>query len=162
MTEIILNATFDDLNKFNNRRGKPKCKAREEAKLKGETYYFNGKACIHGHITKRMTRTGYCMECQNTRVKKQGRDYSLRSKYSITLAQYEALFLKQKGLCAICNLPEKALEKYQKRIKKLSVDHCHDTGKIRGLLCSSCNIGIGNLKHNPELLHKAALYCEQS
>lgn len=161
MTEIIIGIETE-LNKFGNRRGKPKCKAREQAKLEGKKYYFNNKACIHGHIGKRVTRTGYCLECQNTRVKDQGRDYSLRSKYSITLAQYEELFLKQNGVCAICKQPETALEKYKGRIKKLAVDHCHDTNKIRGLLCSSCNIGIGNLKHNPDLLRKAALYCEQS
>lgn len=162
MSEIIQNIEFNDLNKFNNRRGKPKCKAREEAKAKGETYYFNGKACKHGHITKRVTRTGYCLECQNTRVREQGRDYSLRSKYNITLEQYEKLLANQNGVCALCGLTETAIDKYHKEIKSLAVDHCHETGKVRGLLCSSCNIGIGNLKHNPELLRKAALYCEEA
>jgi len=161
MTYEILNITFDDLNKNNNRRGKPKCKAREEAKAKGELYYFNGKPCIHGHITKRRTRTGYCMECQTTRVKEQGRDYSLRSKYDLTLDEYNKLLAKQNGVCALCGSKENAIEKYHKGIKRLAVDHCHETNKIRGLLCSSCNIGIGNLKHNPELLRKAAIYCEQ-
>lgn len=162
MTEIILNASFDDLNKFNNRRGKPKCKSREEAKQNGEIYYFNGKPCVHGHIAKRRTRTGYCMECQDTRVREQGRDYSLRSKYDITLNEYEELLAKQNGVCKLCGLVEKAIDKYWKSVKRLAVDHCHETGKIRGLLCSSCNIGIGNLKHNPELLRKAALYCEET
>jgi hypothetical protein len=59
MTEIILNAEIGYVNKENNRRGKPKCLAREEAKLKGETYYFNGKSCIHGHLAPR---------CSNLRV----------------------------------------------------------------------------------------------
>lgn len=162
MTEIILTAEIGDINSNNNRRGKPRCKAREEAKQKGEIYYFNGKPCIHGHITKRRTKTGYCMECQNTRVKEQGRDYSLRSKYDLTLEQYNELLIKQKGVCALCGLVETAVEKYHKGIKRLAVDHCHTTGNIRGLLCSSCNIGIGNLKHNPELLRKAAVYCEET
>ncbi len=161
MTEIILNADIGHISNANNRRGKPKCKAREEAKQKGEIYYFNGKPCVHGHIAKRRTRTGYCMECQNTRIREQGRDYNLRSKYDITLVEYEEFLKKQNGVCKLCGLVEKAIDKYWKNLKRLAVDHCHKTGKIRGLLCSSCNIGIGNLKHNPELLRKAALYCEE-
>lgn len=159
--EIIHNPTFLE-NVRTVGRGKPTCKARAEAKASGEKYYFNGKACVHGHVTKRVTRTGYCIECQNTRVREQGRDYSLRSKYKITLAEYEKLLEKQNGVCALCGNLENAVEKYYKGIKRLAVDHCHETNKIRGLLCSSCNIGIGNLKHNPELLRKAAVYCEET
>ncbi len=143
-------------------RGKPTCKAREQAKLENNKYYFNGKPCVHGHVTKRVTRTGYCYECQSTRVREQGRDYSLRSKYKITLEEYDKLLEKQNGVCALCKKEENAVEKYYKGIKRLAVDHCHDTNKIRGLLCSSCNIGIGNLKHDPELLRKAASYCEET
>lgn len=72
-------------------------------------------------------------------------------RYKITKEQYLSLFEKQRGLCAIC----KGLDNYTKR---LAVDHCHKTGKIRGLLCGSCNRGIGLLKDSFEILLKAHDY----
>ena len=143
-----------------SRRGKPKCPHREQAKLNNDTYYFTGKACKNGHIAKRRTFNGGCMECQNTRYARNGEDYTLKSKYNITVAEKEALLLKQGGVCALCGNNEVYLDAQTKKIKKLSVDHCHKTGKIRGILCSPCNMGIGLLKHSPELLRKAAWYCE--
>lgn len=67
---------------------------------------------------------------------------------------YQKLFDEQGGVCAICKSPENG------RYKHLSVDHCHDTGKIRGLLCNNCNRGIGLLKDSPELLKNAIEYVE--
>lgn len=69
---------------------------------------------------------------------------------------YQKLFDEQKGVCDICKSPENG------RYKHLSVDHCHDTGKIRGLLCNNCNRGIGLLKDNSELLKNALEYIEKN
>jgi hypothetical protein len=72
---------------------------------------------------------------------------------------YEKLFEKQKGVCAICGLPEKA--KHQNGVvKKLSIDHCHTTGKIRALLCNSCNRGIGILNEDVKILESAIKYLQ--
>lgn len=70
------------------------------------------------------------------------------------LNTYAKLFDEQKGVCAICASPENG------RYKHLSVDHNHETGIIRGLLCNNCNRGIGLLRDNAELLRKAASYVE--
>lgn len=72
------------------------------------------------------------------------------------LDTYQRLFNKQGGVCAICKSPENG------RYKHLSVDHCHNTEKIRGLLCNNCNRGIGLLKDNPELLKNAIDYLEDN
>jgi hypothetical protein len=75
-------------------------------------------------------------------------------KYGITLEQYNRQFERQNGLCAIC-------EVYQSEFKRdFAVDHCHHTGKVRGLLCASCNSGIGKLQDNTDLLKSAILYLE--
>lgn len=78
--------------------------------------------------------------------------HTRKTLYGITDAEYQTLVIAQKGLCAICGGPP------TKNRRNLSVDHCHQTGKIRGLLCSNCNTAIGLFKDLPELLEKALLY----
>ena len=63
----------------------------------------------------------------------------------------------QGGVCAICEKPERSTSRYG-RIKKLAVDHDHDTGAVRGLLCANCNKGIGNLGDDPDILIAGAAY----
>jgi hypothetical protein len=81
------------------------------------------------------------------------RDLFLQKNYGISLEEYRTLVEKQKGLCLIC---QKAPED-----KALAVDHCHATGRVRGLLCIPCNVGLGNFKDDPKLLQKAAEYLEK-
>ncbi len=80
------------------------------------------------------------------------KDSSLRHNFNITLEQYNQLFAQQDGKCAIC-------QKHQIEFKKaLSVDHSVDTNEIRGLLCTNCNLGIGNLLESVESLERAIDY----
>ena len=65
---------------------------------------------------------------------------------------------KQNGVCAICKRPEKTIDRKQNKFRRLAVDHCHNTDKIRGLLCFECNTGIGKFKDNPQLIERAAEY----
>ena len=76
-------------------------------------------------------------------------DWYLRTEYGISLAEYNALRTKQKGLCAICRKSQK---------KRLSVDHCHTTGRVRGLLCDRCNHGLGHFKDEIAFLQRAIKY----
>lgn len=77
-------------------------------------------------------------------------------RFGITPDQYSAMLANQGGVCAICQSGEKA--KHGSTVRKLCVDHCHDTGVVRGLLCRDCNIGIGKLGHSSETLRRAADY----
>lgn len=86
--------------------------------------------------------------------REKARDTKLRKNYGITLAQYNCLVEEQRGLCAICLKPE------SNPGIPLSVDHCHTTGAVRGLLCKKCNVGLGALSDNPALLRRAAKYLE--
>lgn len=76
--------------------------------------------------------------------------------YGISLEDYNKLFLKQKGCCAICS-------KHQSELKeRLHLDHNHKTNKIRGLLCGSCNRAIGLLREDVEIFSKAIDYLNVS
>ncbi len=144
---------------------------RQDAKLKGEMFYFRNKLCKNGH-NKRYVATDKCVECSANgklkcrlanpeHTKSQKTKHHLKSNYGITPEEYKALEVKQNYVCAICKQSETAIHKVTAKIKKLAVDHCHDTGRVRGLLCLSCNQGIGKLKHNSEYLRQAAIYCEE-
>lgn len=84
--------------------------------------------------------------------KEQLANYRLQYHYGITAAKYNAMLEVQGGCCAICGKTPEENE------RKLSVDHDHATGEVRGLLCSNCNRGIGLLQDSPELCELAVLY----
>ena len=83
----------------------------------------------------------------------QQRVWRMKSLFGLTVEQYDYMYRRQNGLCAICsgvNLDG----------RRLHVDHNHATGKIRGLLCYRCNSALGYSKDSIEILHKAADYLE--
>jgi hypothetical protein len=86
---------------------------------------------------------------------------SLKRDHGITLEEFEEMERNQNYVCAICGNKESSKGKNTK-IMNLSVDHCHNTGKIRGLLCTKCNWGIGLIQDNPKLLLNAAKYLIKS
>ncbi len=86
----------------------------------------------------------------NEKSRLQMKDKALLRMYGITLEQYNLLLINQNYKCKICNDPPGK--------RNLAVDHDHNTGSVRGLLCDSCNRGIGLLKDKPEVLMKAAEY----
>lgn len=78
------------------------------------------------------------------------REYTLRTRYGITQSQYNEIVEKQESKCAICS-----------KERKLYVDHCHETNKIRGLLCHQCNTSLGLLQDNTEILQSAIDYLKR-
>jgi hypothetical protein len=80
--------------------------------------------------------------------------------YGLTLAEYESMVVYQNGVCAICRRPES--EVLKGNIKRLAVDHDHEDGHVRGLLCSSCNNMLGRSGDSPERLRSAADYLEKA
>lgn len=75
--------------------------------------------------------------------------------YRMTIAEYDAMLMAQNSACAICGHTDQSDPKMFPH-----VDHCHKTGKNRGILCSQCNFGIGKFKDSPHLLRMAAEYLE--
>lgn len=90
------------------------------------------------------------------------RDLAYQRKFGITIEEYNNLFDLQKGVCKLCNCPEtKVNRKSTGLVKRLAVDHCHSSGKVRGLLCQDCNVGLGSFKDNIEVIQKAIEYLKE-
>lgn len=84
------------------------------------------------------------------------RNFYLKKKYGITADDYDTMEAAQGGKCAICGGNQ------TKRYKNFSVDHCHITGKVRGLLCSPCNKALGSFKDDVDILKTAINYLIKS
>jgi len=91
------------------------------------------------------------------RVAERNRAARLKNKYGITQKEYEELGEAQRWKCAICGSKDSG----SKNSDNLSVDLCHDTGRIRGLLCHPCNAGIGYLKESEEIMQNAINYLKE-
>jgi uncharacterized Zn finger protein (UPF0148 family) len=79
---------------------------------------------------------------------------ALKSQFGITIEDYQRIFEKQGGVCAICQKTP------QQNGKRLAVDHCHRSSQVRGLLCSTCNQALGLFKDKIEFLKAAISYLE--
>ena len=82
--------------------------------------------------------------------REEARAIALMRNYGITIEEYDNMFAAQNGICAICGKPQNG--------KRLFVDHNHETDKVRGLLCQNCNIALGHMGDDAQLLIKAIDY----
>ena len=100
----------------------------------------------------------YYKEYNKNYSKDKRKNSQLKYDYGITLEQYNELLVKQQGSCSICKsfTPGRVGSNY------FHVDHCHNTNKVRGLLCNSCNLGLGSFKDNTSTLEKAIEYLNNS
>jgi DNA-directed RNA polymerase subunit RPC12/RpoP len=103
------------------------------------------------------TKDGLQYECKKCRASVNATydraAYHRKRAYGITLTEYEGMAFSQDWKCAICG---------SKTEKDLLVDHNHDTGQVRGLLCHTCNTGIGYLKDSTAVLRGAIEYLEEN
>ncbi len=90
-------------------------------------------------------------------VKRRQRSLSLKRQYGILLGDYEKMLQQQEGVCKICKNPETHRHK-----KNLSVDHCHSEKKVRGLLCHKCNVALGLLNDDIEIITNMINYLKES
>ena len=81
----------------------------------------------------------------------------LRANYNLSLEEYQLLLEKHNHVCAICKKPETSISRYGTP-KRLTIDHCHNTLEIRGILCDACNRGIGHLGDDIATLQSAIEY----
>lgn len=106
----------------------------------------------------------YCKECTRERARNRWHSQSPEARrgshrmrrFGLSRAAYDAMSATQGHLCAICRQPETTLQKGT--LTSLAVDHCHATGRIRGLLCRACNTALGLLGDDPQRLVRATQY----
>ena len=124
--------------------------------------------------SKKTGLSSYCLDCANANRKihyaknpakekqklteyykankDRSRAYSLKALYGLSQEKYVAMLVQQNGACQICKTHQSNFK------RKLFVDHCHETGKVRGLLCQYCNTMLGNAKDNVLVLQSAINY----
>jgi hypothetical protein len=120
--------------------------------------------CLHcsKNFTSKRSNKKYCsIDCYQTyrketsltkeEKKQRAILHQVKFKYNLNEDEYKTLIQKSKGKCMICS-------KSFKNVKDRHIDHCHTTKKIRGVLCSSCNQGLGYFKDSPVLLQQAVTY----
>ena len=100
-------------------------------------------------------RTGYAPKCKECIAADQRRyaPAARRRKYNLTKEQHDALIQAQGNRCKVCGVHAD-----QEHYKTLAIDHCHETGKVRGLLCAKCNTAIGQFRDDPKIILNAAKY----
>lgn len=142
-----------------------KRKYNAENKDKIKQYYLDNKVAINTKTKKwsdanrdkcNASNRKYCAKNPNKK-----RDERLQRDFGITLENYQQMLAEQNGVCALCFQPEKRIISKNGKISELAVDHCHATGKIRGLLCAQCNTGLGLFYDNTEVLTRAISYLTQ-
>ena len=123
-----------------------------------EEFFYKKNGCRHGLNPRCITchlavNKDYYHSLPQEEKSRRGKRNNLKHKYDITPEQWDEMFEAQGGACAICkttNPPGYG--------NSLHVDHCHDSGTVRGLLCVNCNKGLGHFMDNPELLAAAIEY----
>lgn len=132
-------------------------KSRAEALRAGSSRYFTGKPCIHGHTVERKTSDKKCVVCLRWNLRR----HKLKMRFGLTYNDYLNKHREQGGKCAICGRVILTLSTdvgRQGKVDSACLDHCHRTGKVRGLLCKNCNTGIGLLQESEAALKGAIKY----
>ena len=141
----------------------------KRTKLCSKCEEIKPKSDFHNDKSREDGLQSYCKPCKNgVHLKYQKTDTAkknhvdvirksqLKSKYGITQDEYDLNLELQDDACKICKTDASEFT------KKLSVDHNHETGEVRGLLCPSCNSGLGQFKDNIEFLEEAIEYLKKS
>ena len=114
-------------------------------------------------IYKKQPQCKKCRAAMSTEYKRKrlendkdfNRKNNLKQNYGITLDEYNKMYENQKGCCKICGEHQESFS------VTLAVDHCHTTGKVRGLLCRSCNTALGSFRDNITNLQSAIDYLKE-
>jgi hypothetical protein len=129
-----------------------KQKAYREANREKHRAWANAYRLAHMQETRE--RKARWREANLAKERKRASDYYLRNRYGLTPEEFSAMRRDQNDRCAICRTPLSLLS-------RIHIDHCHNSGKIRGLLCNNCNTGMGMLGDDVKILRRAIRYLQR-
>lgn len=132
------------------------CKKCHIEKPLSEYYKTTDRKSGHKTICKACIKSDPLTEKKKQYMKEYSKKYSLKSKYNLTEEDYKQLLINQNHKCAICGTDQEEVLN-----KKLYVDHDHETGKVRELLCHNCNVSLGLLKESIQTLTRAIAYLDK-
>lgn len=129
---------------------------RQQARALGQKTYLSAKPCAHGHSAPRLVCNGKCTECSFPSQGKH-REYNARWKAKYPGREQEVKYRNRYGV-ELSEIRPKPLrcEVCDQGHPKIVLDHCHETGAFRGWLCDPCNVVLGLVKDNPEVLERLA------
>ena len=128
------------------------CNLCNEEKSLSEFYQFYNKWSGKNYNSSRCKQCHLEYKKNNPNTSKNKKSEKLKLRYGITYEYWESMRKKENFSCMICGITEDEIG------KKLDVDHCHNTGKVRGVLCNPCNTTLGHAKDNIAILEAAIDY----
>lgn len=132
------------------------CKKCKIEKPLSEYYKTTDRKSGYKTVCKECIKSEPTTEAKKKYMKEYSKKYFLKTRYNLTQEDYIALLIKQNHKCAICGIDQEELPN-----KKLYVDHDHETGKVRELLCHNCNVSLGLLKESIQTLTHAIAYLDK-
>lgn len=142
--EIVRRYRANNSEKFKEYRRKHREKNRDILNQKQREYCLKNKEKRYAYDKK-------YREANREKTKLNVQKHFLK-RFNLTIEDFNTMMIKQNNKCKICNIHRDQVT------KNFNVDHCHKTGKVRGLLCLNCNTGLGQFKDNIELMIKAIQY----
>lgn len=124
------------------------------AKFKATEFTDGTKLCLTCDKIKPIDSFGKCNGNLISQCKDCRREYVIKKKFGISQKEYNKLLKEQNNVCVLCGRSEEL-------DRNFAIDHCHNSGKIRGLLCFKCNTGLGSFGDSIELLLKAVEYLKK-
>ena len=134
----------------------------EKLKAYSKKYYELNKEKIKARIKESSKTEDFKQKRRdlNKKRKEANREIYYKKRYNITLEEYNRMLILQNSQCGICKISESEIK--HGRNKYFAVDHCHTTGKVRGLLCYKCNCILGFINDNTEHLANAIKYLKNA
>ena len=132
------------------------CKLCGQDKDISDFYQFYDKWSDKKYSSSRCKPCHLKHKADNPNTPKNNKSEKLKLRYGITFEQWEMMREKENFSCMICGITEEKIG------KRLDVDHCHSTGKVRGVLCNPCNTTLGHAKDNIAILESAIEYLKNN